>query len=258
MVASITRKLFIIWLLFIITISTGCSNVQEAPLTKTQVDEIITAATESVVVDIDYSQIIKPDPAQQTAINERMRCLGEKLKGKVTMENKNIIVARVNGEPVTASDWYWEKANKIIQAEYNQKSIPSDTEILNDLVEAKVISSMARSLGLYPPEKQVKTYLADQQKYMDIVKPEEITILFQAWGIPEQEYLLLMEDRYTDSLAKINWGVYLEKYEDDAQEEKQGYVAESPAWIDDDRIKPLLEKAKVEITPEGHQLGISY
>ena len=93
---------------------------------------------------------------------------------------------------------------------------------------------------------------------MEILKPEEITILIQAWGISEDEYFLLMEDRFADSLAKINWGVYLGKYEDEAQEDEQGYVSKSPYWIDDDKIKPLLEKAKVEVTSEGRQLGISY
>lgn len=260
------RKLVIILLLFIITILTGCSNIRESNnfedskqrLTKTQVDEIIKAATESVIVDVDFSQISKPNPVQQREMNERMRGLGEQLKEKVTIENKKIIVARVNGETITASDWYWEKTNKIIQAEYNNKSIPSGTEILNDLIETKVISSTARNLGIYPPEEQVKAYIADQQKYMEILKPEEMTTLIQAWGISEEDYFLLMEDRFADSLAKINWGVYLEKYEDDAQEDEQGYVAKNPSWIDDDRIKPLLEKAKVEVTSEGRQLGISY
>lgn len=258
------RKLVIILLLFIITILSGCSNVHESnnfedskqPLTKAQVDEIITAATESIIVDVDYSQISKPDSVQQTEINERMRCLGEKLKGKVTIENINIVVARVNRENITASDWYWEKINNTLQAEYNNKSLPSDAEILNDLIETKVISSTARSLGIYPPDDQVKAYIADQQKYMEILKPEEITILIRAWGISEEDYFLLMEDRFADSLAKINWGVYLEKYEDEAQEDEQGYVAKSPSWIDDDRIKPLLEKAKVEVTSEGRQWGI--
>lgn len=254
------RKSAIILLLFIITILNGCSNVHEAnfedfeqPLTKAQVDEIITTATESIIVDVDFSQISKPDPVQQTEINERMRCLGKKLKGKVTIENKNIIVARVNEETITASDWYWEKINKIIQAEYNNMSIPSSAEILNDLIETKVISSTARNLGIYPPEEQIKAYIADQQRYMGI---EEITILIQAWGISEEDYFLLMEDRFADSLAKINWGVYLEKYKDEAHEDEQGYVAKNPSRIGDARTKPLLDKAKVEITSEGRKLGI--
>ncbi len=136
--------------------------------------------------------------------------------------------------------------------------MPSDAEILNDLIETKVISSTARSLGIYPPGDQVEAYIADQQKYMEVLKPEEITVLIQAWGISEEEYFLIMEDRFTDSLAKINWGVYLEKYEGEAPEGEQGYVSKSPSWIGDDKIKPLLEKAKVEITWEGRQLGISY
>ena len=136
-----------------ITILNACSNGRESnnfedsqqPLTKAQIDEIITAATESAIVDIDFSQISKPDPVQQTEINERMHCLGEKLKGKVTIENRDIVVARVNGETITASNWYWEKINKILQAEFNNKSIPSDAEILNDLIETKVISSAAEA-----------------------------------------------------------------------------------------------------------------
>ncbi|MDD4591345.1 MAG: hypothetical protein PHG06_13100 [Parabacteroides sp.] len=260
------RKLVIILLLFIITILNACSNVRESnnfedsqqPLTKTQINEIITAATESAIVDVDFSQILKPNPVQQTEINERMHCLGEKLKGKVTIENRNIVVARVNGETITASNWYWEKINKILQAEFNNKNIPSDAEILNDLIETKVISSTARSLGIYPPEAQIKAYIADQQKCMEILKPEEIAILIQAWGISEEDYFLLVENRFADSLAKINWGVYLQKYEDEAQEDEQGYVAKSFSRIGDDRIKPLLEKAQVEVTSEGCQLGISY
>lgn len=263
---NIMKKITIIWLLFMLTILTGCSNANQSnnaknprpALTKAQINEIITAATESVIVDVDFSQIPKPDPAQQKEINERMRYLGENLKGKVTIENRKIIVARVNGEPITASDWYWKNTNKIVQAKYKNKSIPSNTEILNDLIETKVISSTARSLGLYPPKEQAKAYIDDQRKYMENLQPEEITILIQAWGISEEEYFLLMEDVYADSLAKINWGVYLDKYENNTPDNEQGYAVKSPSWIDDDKIKPLVEKAEVQVTSEGHQLGISF
>ncbi len=125
------KKIVIVLLLFIIIILNGCSNVDESnnikdsrqPLTRAQVDEIITTATKSIIVDVDYSQISKPDAVQQTEINERMRRLGENLKGKVTIENKNMVVARVNGETISASDWYWEKINNTLQAEYNNKSM---------------------------------------------------------------------------------------------------------------------------------------
>ncbi len=60
---------------------------------------------------------------------------------------------------------------------------------------------------------------------------------------------------FIDSLAKANWGVYLQKY---LQEEEQGYAVKSPLWIDDDKIISLLEQAEVVVTPEGRQLGISY
>ena len=103
------------------------------------------------VVDVDVSQISKPNPVQQTEINERMHSLGEKLKGKVTIENRNIVVARVNGETITASNWYWEKINKILQAEFNNKSIPSDAKILNDLIETHSDKPCCRRLRLFPP-----------------------------------------------------------------------------------------------------------
>lgn len=258
------RKIISIWFLFIVTILSGCSNghdtnlieATQQSLTKNQVDEIITAANKSVIVDIDLSQVPKPDPAQQTEINARMRFLGENLKGKVTMENKKIIVARVNEETITAADWYWEKINEMVRATYNQKDIPSDAEVFNDLIETKAISSTARKLGIYPPKEQIEAYIADQERYIKYLQPEEITILLQNWAISEDQYYLLMEDRFTDSLAKINWGVYLDKYDNDTQDKEQGFVAKSPAKIDAAKIKPLLKKAKIEVTPEGRKLGI--
>lgn len=258
------RRSIIIGLLFIITVFSGCSNINESnqtqdtaqPLTQAQINEIITAATESLIVDVDLSSITKPDPAQQAEINQRMKSLGEMCKGTVTIENKDMVIARVNGEPITASDWYWEKNNKTVQAEYKQEPVPSDEEIFDRLIQVKAITGTARNLGLYPPEEQVKAYIADQRKYMDQLQPEEIIILMKSWDISEEEYFLLMEDRFADSLAKVNWGVYLNKYGE--LKDDQGYVVKSPLWIDNDTILPLLEEMKVEITSEGRQLGISY
>ena len=95
-------------------ILTGCTNSQQAnnikdkPLTHSQINEIIAATNEGLIKDIDFSKVTKPDPAQQAEINQKLRNLGEKLKGKVTIENTNIFIARVNGEAVTASYWYYE------------------------------------------------------------------------------------------------------------------------------------------------------
>lgn len=85
----------------------------------------------------------------------------------------------------------------------------------------------------------------------------QIDEIIKAWGISEEEYFLLMKDRFTSSLARANWGTYLDKY-GDSPKTGQGYVAKSPLWIDDDKIKPLLDEVKVEVTSDGRQLGISY
>lgn len=259
------RKIIAVWFLIISTMMIGCSSRPESnlentrpPLTEAQINDIIRTATDSVIVDVDFSQISKPAPTQQSAINERMRRLGENLQGLVTMDNKSVVVARIDGEAVTASEWYWEKTTEVVRAEYAHESIPSNEEIFNDLIETKVISSTARGLGIYPPEEQIAEYIADQQKYMENLKPEEMTILIQAWNISEDEYFSLVEGRYADSLAKINWGVYLRQYGDETQDNEEGYTPQSPSWIDSDRIAPLIDKAVVEITPEGRQLGISY
>lgn len=236
------------------------SNLEKTrpTLTEAQINDIISTATDSVIADVDFSQISKPAPAQQTAINERMRRLGENLQGLVTMDNKRVVVARVNGEALTASDWYWEQTTEVMRAEYAHESIPSNEEIFKDLIETKVISSTARDLGIYPPEEQVAAYITDQRKYMENLQPEEMTMLIQAWNISEDEYFSLVEGRYADSLAKINWGVYLRQYGDEVQDKEEGYTAQSPSWIDADKIAPLIDKANVEITPEGHQLGLSF
>lgn len=259
------RNTIIIWLLFMIMILTGCSNLHESnkikdtdqPLTRSQINEIISVTNESLIKEIDLSQVTKTDPTIQADINEKMRHLGENFKGKVTIENTNIVIARVNGESITASDWYYEKNWEIGKAENRNKRIPSNEEIFNNLIKAKVISSTARKLGLYPPEDQVNAYIADQRKIMEQLKPEEITVLLNTWNISEEEYLLLMKDRFTDSLAKVNWLIYLEKYGDN-QEDVQGYMVKSPPGIDDDKIMSLLEEAEVELTSEGYQLGINY
>ncbi|MEN6325231.1 MAG: hypothetical protein ABFD18_03340 [Syntrophomonas sp.] len=249
------RKLFIICLLSMITILTGCSNLQESnkikdtdqALTQSQIEEIIKATNDSLIPEMDLSQVTKPDPVQQAESNEIMRQLGEKYKGKATIENTNIVVARINGEIVTATDWYFERIR------VNER-VPSNKEIFEDLIEDKVIISEARNLGLYPPEDQIEAYIADQRKYMEI---EEIAVLLKAWDISEEEYFLLMRDRFTNSLAKANWNTYFEKY-GDLQEDEQGYIEKSPLWIDDDKINSLIEEVKVEVTSEGRQLGISY
>lgn len=257
------RNTILIGLLFMLTLLTACSNTQESnkaeeinqKLTQAQINEIITATNESLIQEIDFSQITKPDPEQQAEVNEKMRKLGEKLKGQVTIENTNIVVAQVNGEPITASDWYFEKASETQKAENKKKRIPPDKEILNNLIQDKVINSEARKLGLYPPEEQLEAYLADQRNYMEKLQLEEIKVFLKAWGVSEEEYLLLMRDRFTSSLAKANWGNYLDKY-GDAPEAEHGYVAKSPLRIGDDKIKPLLAEAKVEVSSEGRQLGL--
>ena len=67
-----------------------------------------------------------------------------------------------------------------------------------------------------------------------------------------------MADCHADSLAKINWGVYLRQYGNEVQDKEEGYTAQSPSWIDADKTAPLIAKAVVEITPEGRMLGLSY
>jgi hypothetical protein len=256
------RNTILIWLLLTVTILTGCTNSQQSnnikdidkPLTQSQINEIIATSNEGLIKDIDLSEVTKPDPDQQAEINQKMRSLGEKLKGKVTIENTNIVVARVNGEAVTAADWYFEKNWEAGKAENKNEPAPSNEKIFNNLLKLKVVSSTARKLGLYPPDDQINAYMADQRKYMEKLRLEEITVLLKAWNISEEEYFLLMEDRFIDSLAKANWGVYLQKY---LQEEEQGYAEKSPLWIDD-KIISLLEQAEVVVTPEGRQLGISY
>ncbi|MEA1961003.1 MAG: hypothetical protein U9N81_06965 [Bacillota bacterium] len=258
------RNTIIIWLLFTITILSGCSNANPSneitdtaqPLTRSQIDEIITATNGSMIQEIDFSQVTKSDPAQQADMNEKMRHLGEKLNGKVTIENTNIVIARVNGEAITASDWYFEKSWEVGKAETRNKRIPSDKELFNNLIKAKAISSTARSLGLYPPEDQVNAYMADQRKCLEELKPEELTVLLNTWSVSEEEYLLLMRDCYTDSLANVNWHIYLEKYEDH-QEDVQKYTVKNPQKIYDDKIMKLVEEAEVEVTSEGYRLGIS-
>jgi small GTP-binding protein len=253
------RNTILIWLLLTVTILTGCTNSQQSnnikdidkPLTQSQINEIIATSNEGLIKDIDLSEVTKPDPDQQAEINQKMRSLGEKLKGKVTIENTNIVVARVNGEAVTSADWYFEKNWEAGKAENKNEPAPSNEKIFNNLLKLKVVSSTARKLGLYPPDDQINAYMADQRKYMEKLRLEEITVLLKAWNISEEEYFLLMEDRFIDSLAKANWGVYLQKY---LQEEEQGYAEKSPLWIDD-KIISLLEQAEVVVTPEGRQLG---
>ncbi len=256
---------FIFFLIIVSVTLSGCSDSQpsnniiavDKPLTQSQIDEIITLTNEDLIKDIDYSQVTRPDAEEQAKINNNCRNLGEKLKGKVTVENTSIIIARINGEAVTLSDWYYEKFSDISKAESRNKPVPSDEEIFNNLLKIKTISSTARKLGLYPPENQVNTYLEDQQKYMDQLRLEEIIVLLEAWDISEEEYFFLMKEHFADSLAKANWGVYLDKYSD-IPEKEEGYTVKSPLWIDENIIAPLLENAKVEITEEGSSLGISY
>lgn len=74
---------------------TVCSNTRQSEqskesnkqLTPSQINEIITVTNKSLIQEIDFSQITKPDPEQQAEINEKMRKLGEKLKGRVTSES---------------------------------------------------------------------------------------------------------------------------------------------------------------------------
>ncbi len=258
------NTIIFVFCLVIITVTlSGCSQQSnniidiDKPLTQSQIDEIITLTNEGLIKDIDYSKVTRPDAEEQAKINNNCRNLGEKLKGNVTVENNTIIIARVNGEAVILSDWYYEIFSEITKAENRNKPVPSDEEIFNNLLIIKTISSTARKLGLYPPENQINIYLADQQKCMDQLRLEEIIVLLEAWDISEEEYFLLMKDHFADSLAKANWGVYLDKYSD-IPEKEEGYAVKSPLWIDEEIIEPLLENAKVELTEKGLQLGISY
>ncbi len=187
------RNTILIWLLLMVTILTGCTNSQQAnnikekPLTHSQINEIIATSNEGLIKDIDLSEVTKPDPDQQAEINQKMRNLGEKLKGKVTIENTNIVIARVNGEAVTAADWYFEKNWEAGKAENKNEPAPSNEEIFNNLLKLKVVSSTARKLGLYPPDNQINAYMDDQRKYMEKLRLEENTVLLKAWNISEEE-----------------------------------------------------------------------
>ncbi len=250
---------FVFCLVIIAITLSGCSQQSnnkidiDKQLTQSQIDEIISLTNEGLIKDIDYSKVTRPDPEEQAKINNKCRNLGESLKGRVTIENMAIIIAHINGEAVTLSEWHYEKISEITKSENMNKPVPSDEEIFNNLLKIKTISSTARKLGLYPPVDQINTYLADQKKCMAMMELEEIAVLLDAWDISEEEYLLLMEDRFADNLAKTNWGIYFDKYSN-ISEKEAGYLAKSPLWIDENIIEPLLENAKVELTPEGRQL----
>lgn len=254
-------KRYVVLVLLLVMALSGCSAAKTSggsdevvkPLSQPEIQAIIRKTNKSLIGNV-LLQSDRLSPAEQARTNEMMQKLGKALKDKATVANQSVILARVDGEPLTASDWYYRKGWEIAKAENRARPVPSDREILNELIEIKAISSAARRLGLYPPADQIEAYVTDQRRIMNAVKPEEIYVMLDAWGISEEEYYELMKGIWTDSLARTNWCFYLDKYVL-PQAPKESREADPNEFCNNQAAR-LREKAKVEITPAGHDLGL--
>lgn len=254
-------KRYVVSVLLLVVVLSGCSAAKTSagsdkavkPLSQAEIQAIIRETNKSLIGNV-LSPDDKPSPAEQARANEMMQKLGKALKDKATVDNRSVILARVDGEALTAFDWYYRKGWEMGKAENSARPVSSDREILDELIEIKAITSAARQLGLYPPVAQIEAYVADQRRIMNAVKPEEIFVMLDAWGISEEEYYELMKGVWTDSLARTNWCFYMKKHVL-PHAPKESSVTDVNELYNNQAAR-LREKAKVEITPAGRALGL--
>ncbi|MGE5398507.1 MAG: hypothetical protein ACM3MK_13365, partial [Chitinophagales bacterium] len=188
---------------------------------------------------------------------ENLYQLGLAFNGKVTKSNSKVILMQIDGEPITLSEWHYFQAGDKVQAVgHGDKLLPTNKDIMHNLIGRKAAVAAAKKAGVYPSEDIIQAYV-DEQRRISLKEPD-MEALLTGWGIQDDEYFMLMKGIWADSLAIQNWH---EKILQGKMHQKPGEGSETYQKrllkFYDQKTEELIKKAKVvkvTETPETDML----
>ncbi|MEM3486048.1 MAG: SurA N-terminal domain-containing protein [Candidatus Methanomethyliaceae archaeon] len=181
--------------------------------------------------------------------------LGERFKLSNAPENKNRVIARINGEEATLAEFLDRKA--ILQAkaksEGKDESQVSNRDAFNLVVSFKVQVAEAKRRGINVTEEEVDRLIQQQRTNAtnsSVVKvdPDALPAFLKGLGISEEEYWgKYLRSKYRDSLylIKLRQIIYNQLPGGSIQDQYKAYDA---------FVNQLLNNARIEIL--DHSLGL--
>lgn len=169
-----------------------------------------------------------------------------------------LLLPIVNDEIITSNEYYYNITWEILRAPNFGLPEPSTKEILEDLVDRKLIVADAKKRGIYPDQKTIDAYL-EEQKHMFRSEDFEIytlEALLKGWGISAEEYYKYMTDIWADSIAVGNWEQ--EVIMDKALEEIEDFDIFQDAYMKKRNIElqKLRDHVNIEFTLKAKELDI--
>lgn len=99
------------------------------------------------------------------------------------------VLLRVNGEAITMGEYNQVKAKLAVQRKYQGKPSPSDAEIRANLIRLAVLRAEAKSLGVFPTEDEVRSYVSQVRK--DVANAsnyDQFKAFISELGMTEDQY----------------------------------------------------------------------
>lgn len=109
-------------------------------------------------------------------------------KYKDDLKNEKVI-AMIGTEQVLYKDFALKKIMLESKAEINKSKKPTNKDVFQVLKEDKISALMAKEIGVYPTEAEVKEYIKNMRKAIsESDNPEALIYFTQNYGISEDEY----------------------------------------------------------------------
>ncbi len=212
----------------------------------------ITLNNESTIADTFKNLFIgqEADKTEYSAFVE----LGKDLKDEISFDEGEQVIFSVNGEFVTLNEW---KYNKVFEdgksKNFGIKSLSAE-QMMDELIERKMLISEAKRLRVYPSSKEVAAYVKEQAAFL---KEPQLMAVLQGWEISEEQYLEFLSPIWADSIAISNW--------EKTVIEAQPHFDNSKPWdaykeeydkLYQSEITKLEASLQIEMTGLGRELGL--
>ena len=216
------------------------------------------------VVELPLDQILNPeeipDVINRSDSAEMSYKLGEAYKeAGLAINNKELVIAYVNEEPITFNEFAHMKAFDEVAAYNFTSAVPTEEQIFYKLVLRKIKVIEARRQNLYPSDLEISDYIKEQKELMaqeDV--SADMESLLKGWGISEDEYFSLMRGIWADLIAadKLTEKNVVPRYvqADTAEEDIRNNYSIYLEY--EQELLSLYGQAKITITNEGYARGI--
>ena len=171
---------------------------------------------------------------------------GKRLKNLVTFDNNKVILAYVNNEPISLSDF------NLVQNDPGQKH--STQGVFKYLVDWKIQAAAARALNLYPDKTEILQCRENEKQYL--MNNKYFKAALKGWGISFDEYVEITMGQMKDKLAIGKWQAHLyDNVIPKLPDEKSPSLDEAPAFFVEEAIREYGD-LDIQITKAGKKIGL--